>query len=85
MYVKAFHKHYTGLLLLLLLSHFSHVRLCDPKDGSPPGSPIPGQIISMPFQHSLPVKLESSLVCVHHTFPIQKSSLKNLCSFQGPL
>ena len=30
------------LLLLLLLSHFSHVRLCDPRDGSPPGSPIPG-------------------------------------------
>ena len=27
---------------LLLLSRFSHVRLCDPIDGSPPGSPIPG-------------------------------------------
>ena len=27
---------------LLLLSHFSHVRLCDPIDGSPPGSPVPG-------------------------------------------
>jgi len=37
--------HYTPssmLLLLLLLSHFSCVRLCDPIDGSPPGSPIPG-------------------------------------------
>ena len=30
------------LLLLLLLSRFSRVRLCDPRDGSPPGSPIPG-------------------------------------------
>ena len=30
------------LLLLLLRSHFSRVRLCDPIDGSPPGSPIPG-------------------------------------------
>ena len=30
------------LLLLLLLSHFSRVRLCDPIDGSPPGSPVPG-------------------------------------------
>ena len=31
------------LLLLLLLSHFSHVRLlCDPIDGSPPGSSIHG-------------------------------------------
>ena len=30
---------YLRLLLLLLLSHFSRVRLCDPIDGSPPGSP----------------------------------------------
>ena len=30
------------LLLLLLLSRFSRVRLCDPIDGSPPGSCIPG-------------------------------------------
>ena len=30
------------LLLLLLLSRFSRVRLCDPRDGSPPGSPVPG-------------------------------------------
>ena len=29
-------------VLLLLLSCFSHVRLCDPIDGSPPGSPVPG-------------------------------------------
>ena len=28
--------------LLLLLSRFSCVRLCDLTDGSPPGSPIPG-------------------------------------------
>ena len=27
-------------LLLLLLSRFSHVQLCVPIDGSPPGSPI---------------------------------------------
>ena len=30
------------VLLLLLLSHFSRVRLCDPIDGSPPGSVVPG-------------------------------------------
>ena len=30
------------LLLLLLLSCFSRVRLCNPRDGSPPGSPVPG-------------------------------------------
>ena len=29
-------------LQLLLLSHFSRVRLCNPIDGSPPGSPVPG-------------------------------------------
>ena len=28
--------------LLQLLSHFSRVRLCDPIDGSPRGSPVPG-------------------------------------------
>ncbi|KAI4543104.1 hypothetical protein MJG53_006056 [Ovis ammon polii x Ovis aries] len=27
---------------MLLLSHVSCVRLCDPIDGSPPGSPVPG-------------------------------------------
>ena len=30
------------MLLLLLLSRFSGPILCDPLDGSPPGSPIPG-------------------------------------------
>ena len=30
------------LLLLLLLSRSSHVWLCDPIDGSPPGSAVPG-------------------------------------------
>ena len=30
------------LVLLLLLSCFSRVQLCDPRDGSPRGSPIPG-------------------------------------------
>ena len=35
MYIKCY-------LLLLLLSSFNCVRLCDPRDGSPPGSPVPG-------------------------------------------
>ena len=30
------------LLLLLLLRHFTRVRLCDPIDSSPPGSSVPG-------------------------------------------
>ena len=29
-------------LLLLLLSRFSHPTLCNPIDGSPPGSAVPG-------------------------------------------
>ena len=33
---------FTWVLLLLLLSRFSRVQLCDPIDSSPPGSPIPG-------------------------------------------
>jgi len=32
----------SALILLLLLSHFSRVRLCNPIDCSPPGSPVPG-------------------------------------------
>ena len=41
-------KHYNFTYMLLLLSHFSRIRLCatltlcDPIDGSPPGSPVPG-------------------------------------------
>ena len=31
----------TYYILLLLLSRFSRVRLCEPIDGSPPGSTIP--------------------------------------------
>ena len=35
-------KHTLTMLLLLLLSRFSRVWLCDPRNGSPPGSPVPG-------------------------------------------
>ena len=50
------------LLVLLLLSRFSRVRLCNPTDSSPPGSPIPGILqartlewvaISSPIQYSI--------------------------------
>ena len=34
----------TDIYTLLLLSHFSRVRLCDPIDGSPPDSPVPGML-----------------------------------------
>ena len=33
---------YSSCVLLLLLSHFSHVQLSSLMDSSPPGSPIPG-------------------------------------------
>ena len=39
---KDLNRYFSKEGMLLLLSHFSHVRLCDPIDGSPPGSPVPG-------------------------------------------
>ena len=41
-YDHCFNLSLSYMLLLLLLSHFSRVRLCNPMDGSPPGSPILG-------------------------------------------
>ena len=38
--------------LLLLLSHFSRVRLCDPIDSNPPGFPVPGILQARPVQIS---------------------------------
>ena len=35
-------QHFHFFILLLLLSRFSHVRLCDPRDGGPPGSSVHG-------------------------------------------
>ena len=42
--VQLSHSHMTTreTMLLLLLSRFSRVQLCDPIDGSPPGSSVPG-------------------------------------------
>ena len=61
------------LLLLLLLSHFSRVRLCaTPIDGSPPGSPVPGILqartlewVAMSFSNAWKWKVKvKSLSCV---------------------
>ena len=41
-YWEYLHLYLSGMLLLLLLSCFSCVRLCDPIDSSPPGSPVLG-------------------------------------------
>ena len=61
------HKLYSdSKLLLLLLSRFSHVRLCDPIDSSPPGSPVPGilqartlQWAAISFPNAWKVKVKS--------------------------
>ena len=63
-------------VLLLLLSRFSCIWLCDPIDGSPPGSPIPGILqartlewvnrVLFPPKRDLPdprVKTESCISC----------------------
>ena len=39
------------LVLLLPPSRFSRVRLCDPGDGSPPGSPVPGILQDINNRH----------------------------------
>ena len=44
----------TLLLLLLLLSLQSCLTLCDPIDGSPPGSPIPGILQARTLEWGLP-------------------------------
>ena len=50
------------LLLLLLLSHFSHVRLCNPIDGSPPGSSVPGILQASILEW---VAISFSSACMH--------------------
>ena len=48
--------------LLLLLSRFIHVRLCNPIDGSPPGSSIPGILQARTLQW---VAISFSNACTH--------------------
>ena len=49
-------------LLLLLLSHFSRVRLCDPIDGSPSGSSDPGILQARTLEW---VAISFSNACMH--------------------
>ena len=49
-------------LLLLLLSHFSCVQLCDPIDGSPPGSSVPGILQARTLEW---VAISFSNACMH--------------------
>ena len=48
--------------LLLLLSCFSRVRLCDPIDGSPPGSSVPGILQARILEW---VAISFSNACMH--------------------
>ena len=48
--------------LLLLLSRFSCVRLCDPIDGSPPGSSVPGILQARTLEW---VATSFSSACMH--------------------
>ena len=48
--------------LLLLLSHFSPVQLCDPTDGSPPGSSVPGILQARMLEW---VAISFSNACMH--------------------
>ena len=48
--------------ILLLLSSFSHVRLCDPIDGSPPGSSAPGILQARTLEW---VAIAFSNACMH--------------------
>ena len=57
--------------LLLLLSHFSRVRLCDPIDGRPPGSPVPGVGCHFLLQY-MKVKSESE---VAQSYPTLSDSM----------
>ena len=47
---------------MLLLSHFSCVRLCGPIDSSPPGSPIPGILQARILEW---VAISFSNACMH--------------------
>ena len=63
------HIYITQIYMLLLLSHFIRVRLCDPIDGSPPGSPVPGILqartlewVAVPFSNAWKWKVKVKLL-----------------------
>ena len=69
--------------LLLLLSRFSRVRLCDPTDGSPPGSSVPGILqakvlewVAISFSKKQHFSPEWTLMNCSYTFSEKKLSHK---------
>ena len=65
-------------LLLLLLSQFSRVRLCEPIDGSPPGSPVPGILRARTLEW---VAISFSNAC---TWKMKVNSLNHVWLFAIP-
>ena len=66
------------LLLLLLLSRFSHVRLCDSTDGSPPGSSvhrIPWARIPDWVAISFSVGYVICIINIHYTYFLREEVL----------
>ena len=53
---------YKYFILLLLLSRFSRVQLCNPIDGSPPGSSVPGILQARTLEW---VAISFSNACMH--------------------
>ena len=69
--------------MLLLLSCVSRVQLCDPIDGSPPGSPVPGILqartlewVAISFSNAWKWKSEVDLSCPTLSDPMD-------CSYQA--
>ena len=66
------------LLLLLLLSRFSRVRLCDPIDGSPPGSPSSPGFPRQEHWSGLPFPSPMPRILYSHSVSLSASSLNHL-------
>ena len=72
-------------LLLLLLSRFSRVRLCDPIDGSPPGSSVPGILQARTQEVGCHVRLQCMKVKSESEVAQSCPTLSNpmVCSLSG--
>ena len=79
--------------MLLLLSRFSRVQLCDPIDGSPPGSAVPGILqarilewVAISFSNAWKWKVKVKLLsCVNSLWPhgLQPTRLLHPWDFPG--
>ena len=79
-----------SLLLLLLLSHFSCVTLCDPMDCSPPGSSVHGILQARTLEWvAVPSSRGSSRsrdwTCTSYVFCIGRQVIYHQCCLGSPL